>query len=190
MKNIAQKEEKRQPKIKTEMNGKGLTAHAGLLPVLTFMEKLLFRKRVQEAIGRGRGANAQYQIVDAMQMVVIGLIAGATSMVQIVKVWADEVLMKIAGWEEIPVDTTIGRIMKLVPQGDIVELTGIIHRFRGQVWKRAVRSGHELGRGRSEMWGAVYSTVDGVCGKQEGSEAGYNPKKKGLRSYHPVIAFV
>ena len=50
MKNIAQKEEKRQPKIKTEMNGKGLTAHAGLLPVLTFMEKLLFRKRVQEAV--------------------------------------------------------------------------------------------------------------------------------------------
>ena len=88
MKNIAQKEEKRQPKIKTEMNGKGLTVHAGLLPVLTFMEKLLFRKRVQEAVGMERGANAQYQIVDAMQMVVIGLIAGATSMVQIVKVWA------------------------------------------------------------------------------------------------------
>lgn len=38
---------------------------------------------------------------------------------QIVKVWADEVLMQIAGWEKIPVDTTIGRIMKLVTQGDI-----------------------------------------------------------------------
>src|SRR3989304_2501156 len=112
MKNIAQKEERKQPKIKTEMNGKGLTVHAGLLPVLTFMEKLLFRKRVQEAVRKERGANARYQIVDAMQMIVIGLIAGATSMVQIVKVWADEVLMKIAGWKEIPVDTTIGRIMK------------------------------------------------------------------------------
>jgi len=50
MKNIAQKEERKQPKIKTEMSGKGLTVHAGLLPVLTFMEKLLFRKRVQEAV--------------------------------------------------------------------------------------------------------------------------------------------
>ena len=190
MKNIAQKEEKRQPKIKTEMNGKGLTAHAGLLPVLTFMEKLLFRKRVQEAIGRGRGANAQYQIVDAMQMVVIGLIAGATSMVQIVKVWADEVLMKIAGWEEIPVDTTIGRIMKLVSQGDIVELTGIIHRFRGQVWKRAVRSGHKLRSALSDMWINVDSTVNGVYGNQEGAEVGYNPHKRGQKSYHPVIAFV
>ena len=95
MKNIPQKEGKKQPKIKTEMNGKGLTVHAGLLPVLTFMEKLLFRKRVQEAVHKERGANAQYRIVDAMQMIVIGLIAGATSMVQIVKVWADEVLMKL-----------------------------------------------------------------------------------------------
>ncbi len=27
----------------------------------------------------------------------------------------------MAGWKEIPADTTIGRIMKMVTQGDIVE---------------------------------------------------------------------
>ncbi|MFN3530932.1 MAG: IS1380 family transposase, partial [Candidatus Brocadia sp.] len=81
MKNIAQNEERRQPKIKTEMNGKGLTVHAGLLPVLTFMGKLSFRQRIQEAVRKERGANARYQFVDAVQMVVIGLIGGATSMV-------------------------------------------------------------------------------------------------------------
>ncbi|MBF8278317.1 MAG: hypothetical protein HW390_3390 [Candidatus Brocadiaceae bacterium] len=97
MKNIPQKTTRRQPKIKTEMNGKGLTVYAGLLPVITFMVKLFFRNRVQEAVSRKRGANAQYQIVDIVQMVVIGLIAGATSLVQIVKVWSDEVLMQIAG---------------------------------------------------------------------------------------------
>ena len=84
----SKKRGKKQPKIKTQMNGNGLTVHAGLLPVLTFMEKLLFRRRAQEAVRKERGANARYQIVDAMQMVVIGLIAGATSMVQIVKVWS------------------------------------------------------------------------------------------------------
>jgi len=190
MKNIPQKEIRRQPKIKTEMNGKGLTVHAGLLPVTTFMEKLFFRKRVQEAVSRKRGVNAQYQIVDVVQMVVIGLIAGATSMVQIVKVWSDEVLMKIAGWDKIPVDTTVGRIMKLATQGNVVEMTGLIHRFRGQVWKRAVRSGHKLRSALSDMWLDVDSTVDGVCGNQEGAEAGYNPHKKGQKAYHPVAAFV
>ena len=93
-------------------------------------------------------------------------------MVQIVKVWADEVVMKIAGWEKIPVDTTVGRIMKLVTQGDIVELTGIIHRFRGQVWKRAVRSGHKLRSALSDMWIDVDSTVDGVYGNQQGRKWG------------------
>ena len=190
MNNIPQKATRRQPKIKTEMNGKGLTVHAGLLPVITFMEKLFFRKRVQEAVSRKRGANAQYQIVDIVQMVVIGLIAGATSMVQIVKVWSDEVLKQIAGWDKIPVDTTIGRIMKLATQGNVVEMTGIIHRFRGQVWKRAVRSGHKLRSALSDMWIDVDSTVDGVYGNQEGAEVGYNPHKKGQKAYHPVIAFV
>lgn len=190
MKNIPQEETRRQPKIKTEMNGKGLTVHAGLLPVLTFMDKLLFRKRVQEAVNKERGANAQYQVVDAVEMIVIGLLAGATSMVQIVKVWADEVLKKMAGWEEVPVDTTIGRIVKLLTQGDIVELTGIIHRFRGQVWKRAVRSGYKLRSALSDMWIDVDSTVKGVYGDQEGADVGFNPRKKGQKSYHPLIAFV
>lgn len=190
MKNISHKEERKQPKIKTEMNGKGLTVHAGLLPVLTFMGKLLFRQRVQEAICKERGANAQYQMVDAVQMVVVGLIAGATAMVQITKVWADEVLMKMSGWKRIPVDTTIGRMMKLATQGDVVELTGVTHRFRGQVWKRAVRSGHRLRSALSDMWIDVDSTVDGVYGNQEGAEVGYNPKKKGQKAYQYLMAFV
>ena len=52
MKNIAQKETRKQPKIKTEMTGKELTVHAGLLPVVTFMGKLLFRKKIEEAVRR------------------------------------------------------------------------------------------------------------------------------------------
>ena len=190
MKNIAQKEARKQPKIKTEMNGKGLTVHAGLLPVLTFMGKLLFRERIHEAVRKERGANAQYQFVDAVQVVVIGLIAGATSMAQVVKVWADEVLMKMSGWKEVPVDTTIGRIMKIVTQGDIVELTGATHRFRGKVWKHAIRSGQKLRSALSDMWIDVDSTVNGVYGNQEGAEVGYNPHKRGQKSYHPLMAFI
>lgn len=111
MKIIAEKAVRKQPKINTEMNGKGLTVHAGLLPVLTFMGKLIFRERIHKAVHKERGANVQYEFVDIVQMVVIGLIAGATSIVEVVKVWADEVMRKMAGWEDIPVDSTIGRIM-------------------------------------------------------------------------------
>jgi hypothetical protein len=40
------------------------------------------------------------------------------------------------------------------------------------------------------MWIDVDSTVDGVYGDQQGAEVGYNPKKKGQKAYHPMIAFV
>jgi hypothetical protein len=36
----------------------------------------------------------------------------------------------------------------------------------------------------------VDSTVFGVCGNQEGVAKGYNPSKKGAKSYHPLIGFV
>jgi len=34
------------------------------------------------------------------------------------------------------------------------------------------------------------STVRGVYGSQEGAEKGYNPEKKGQKSYHPLLCFV
>lgn len=41
--NISQREQKTQPKVKTEMTGKDLTIHAGLLPVMNFINRLEFR---------------------------------------------------------------------------------------------------------------------------------------------------
>ncbi|KKO19877.1 MAG: hypothetical protein BROFUL_01390 [Candidatus Brocadia fulgida] len=114
MKTIAQNEERRQPKIKTEMRGKGLTVRAGLLPVLLSWGSCYSDREYKRQYVRSGGANARYQMVGGVQMVVVGLIAGATSMVQVVKVWSDEVLMKMAGWKEILVDSTIGRIMQLI----------------------------------------------------------------------------
>ena len=66
----------------------------------------------------------------------------------------------------------------------ILAFEGLIHYFRGRVWKRAVRSGEKLRSALVEMWVDVDATVDGVCGKQEGACKGYNPKKKG---HFPII---
>lgn len=190
MKKITQGLKKRQPKIKTEMTGKGLTVHGGLLPVLSFMDKLYFFKAVETALHKQRGANARYQFADAVQMIVIGVMTGATAMTQVAAVWADDVLRRMAGYGETPVDTTLGRIMKEASYRDVTAMEGLIHRFRTKVWKRAVRTGTCLKSAMSVMWLDVDSTVDGVFGKQEGAAKGYNPGKKGQESYHPLMAFV
>ena len=40
------------------------------------------------------------------------------------------------------------------------------------------------------QWVDIDSTVDSVCGSQEGAAKGYNPKKKGALAYHPQLAFL
>ena len=40
------------------------------------------------------------------------------------------------------------------------------------------------------QWVDIDSTVDSVCGTQEGAAKGYNPKKKGALAYHPQLAFL
>lgn len=190
MKKITQSREKKQPKVKVEMTGKGLTIYGGLLPVLNFMKALKFREKVRKEVGIDRSENAKYEMVDAIEMIVIGLMAGATAMEHMVAIWNDKVLQRISGWEAVPVATTLSRIIKLATPSDIIGIAGLVHHFRGRVWKRAVRSGHKLRSALVEMWVDVDSTVEGVCGNQEGAEKGYNPKKKGQKSYHPLMAFV
>lgn len=192
MKNISQREQKKQPKVrtvKTAMTGKGLTIHAGLLPVMNFMNKLGFWNKVKNEVHAERAPNARYQFSDAVEMIVTGLMTGATAMEHIATVWSDEVLLRIRGWETTPAATTLGRIMKLAGHANITELESLVHSFRGRVWKRAVRSGQRLQSALSCMWVDIDSTVDGVCGVQEGAQKGYNPKKKGQKAYHPLMAF-
>jgi len=40
-----------------------------------------------------------------------------------------------------------------------------------------------------QLWIDIDSTVKTVYGEQEGSAKGYNPHKRGARSYHPILAF-
>ncbi len=54
MMNIPNEGSRKQPKIKTEMAVKELSVHAGLLPSHTFMGKLLFGRRGQVAVRKGR----------------------------------------------------------------------------------------------------------------------------------------
>lgn len=190
MHKITQKRASAQPKISVEMNAKHLTVNAGLLPVLRFMDKLRLDTLVKQSVSTPpRAENADYQFHDALRMVVTGQIAGATAMTQVSKICGDEVVARMAGWDHVPVATTLTRIFKAIKQRNLVELESLIPRMRGKVWKRLVRHGKKLACATHRILIDIDSTVQGVCGAQDGAEVGYNPHKKGQKSYHPLIAF-
>lgn len=179
-----------QPNVKVVANGKGLTTNAGLLPVFRFLNRLDFRSRIASCAKVERGANARHQFSDCVVSVVAGFIAGADSLEKVEVIGADETLHKVTGSLPSGHSTTLGRVLRLAKAETVSGLESVVSHFRGRVWKAATRSGLKLRSACSVMWIDVDSTVVGVCGNPEGAEKGFNPKKRGQKSYHPLLAFV
>ena len=176
--------------VKILSTAQGLTSQAGLIPVVKYLDSIGFEKTVKRNVAHPRGDNADYHLSDVVLLTLVGMIGGATSMAKVTTVWADSVLRKVAGWIKVPVETTILRIFKEVSDAQISQFEALTHTLRGQHWRHLLRSGKSKVGRQPVQWVDVDSTVDTVCGRQEGSAKGFNPKKKGALSYHPQIAFL
>lgn len=158
--------------VKTEFTEKNLTGNAGLVHFGKFILKLNLKEILMKRIGILRGANAVYQVADAVVMLILGVIAGAKHMSHMALLRTDSVIRSIFEWEDFPDDTSLGRIFKLFSHASCQELSEVEDVVRRKVWRK-----RRFGRTTLDF----DSEVDGVYGSQEGAEAGYNPKKKGKR---------
>jgi hypothetical protein len=183
------KARKNSPKIRFESTGRNLTSQAGLIPVIKFLDKLGFTGLFNRHVNHQRAKNAQYRLVDGVFLIMTGLIGGAFSIGKCVALWSDGVLRQAAGWKRIPEETTVGRLFKEVGNRQISELETLVHAIRKRVWHRALRAGVSRIAAQCTHWIDVDSSVKTVYGYQEGTAKGYNPHKRGARSYHPLLAF-
>jgi hypothetical protein len=176
--------------VKMSATATGLTSQAGLIPVVKFLGRIGFEKIVSQTVPHQRGDNADYQLTDVIFMSLVGIVGGASSIAKLCAVWSDGVLREVAGWLKLPVETTISRLFKELSEKQINQLETVNHILRGQIWRKANRSGTSKVGLNPTQWIDIDSTVDSVCGTQEGAAKGYNPKKKGALSYHPQLAFL
>lgn len=178
------------PTIKVDATAKDMTTNAGLIPVLKFLTRLMLGKMISETVSTvERAPNAKYSFAGIMEMVICAQIAGASAIEHVSKICGDKIISRCAGWELVPDATTIGRVIKVACERNIHEIESVNADMRDKVWKHLVRSGHKLACAMSNMVIDMDSTVQGVYGKQEGAEKGYNPHKKGQLAYHPLMAF-
>ena len=177
------------PKIHYGEAGPAHTSQGGLAPVIQFLDHLGFNALFRQQVGHERSTNAIYSLVDAAYLIMIGLIGGARSLSQCVAVWSDQVLRRLAGWQRVPDETTLGRLFKEVRERHVSELETLNHALRQRVWARAAQVGRSRIGLQTQKWLDADSTVKTVYGRQEGAAKGYNPHKRGALSYHPLLAF-
>jgi hypothetical protein len=122
---------------------------------------------VSQAIPHQRGGdNADYQLSDGVLFALVGMIGGATSIAKLCAVWSDGVLRDIAGWNKVPVETTVGRLFKEVTEKQISQFESVTHKLRGQIWRQASRAGVSKVGLSPVQWVDMDSTVDSGCGQR------------------------
>ena len=114
-------------KVRFKKGARNLTAQAGLIPVVKFLQKHNIIQLIHGTVQHERGANALYDAVDAIFLPLVAMIGGARSISGVVTVWADSVLCRAAGWVRIPDEVTLGRILKTFKQEHVNNQETLIH---------------------------------------------------------------
>ncbi len=168
-------------RIHVEFTAKNITGNAGLILFGQFAEKLGIKKILDRRITIKRGANADYTMGDIITMLMMGVLAGIKHMSHLLFLKNDKVINTLFNWKLFPDPSTFGKLFKRFNHKHCQELSEVETETRKKVWTR--------------KWFPLItldmdSTVIGVNGHQEGAEKGYNPKKKGQDSYHPLLCFI
>ncbi len=67
-------------KIKIQSATKGLSAQAGMIPVVHFLKKHQLYKRLNQTLGLKRADNAKWQLSDAVYLSTTAIVAGARTL--------------------------------------------------------------------------------------------------------------
>ena len=142
------------------------------------MCRIGFEKIINQVVPHQRGDNAVYQLRDGILLTLVGMIGGATSIAKLCAVWSDGVLRAIAGWNKMPVETTIGRLFKEVTEQQISQFESVTPKLRGQIWRQANRAGVSKVGLNPVQWVDVDATVDSVAAPKRARPKAITPSKK------------
>src|SRR6201981_856152 len=162
--------------------GKNLTPYGGLLPVATMLEKLGFKKLVEETLSIYRMPRAMtiYQFLLGM---VLALYVGFSRLNHLRFVAHDAMLTGILKVWELPPQCTFWRFLASWHLGAARQLLQVQQRMRERVWEAANLR-------LTSITLDTDTTVHTLYGRQMGGRKSYNPKNKGKKSYQPILTFL
>jgi hypothetical protein len=165
-----------------DFSGKNLTPYGGLLPVATMLEKLGFKKLVEETLSVHRIPRAMtiYQFLLGM---VLALYVGFSRLNHLRFVAHDPMLTGVLQVEELPPQSTFWRFLASLHLQVAKQLLFLQRVLRQRVWEAA----HVQ---LDTVTLDTDTTVHTLYGRQMGGRKSYNPKNKGKKSYQPMLTFL
>ncbi len=157
-----------------------LTHFAGMALIHAFAQRLGLKRLVQQVL-RPAPRYREYHPADMVLAVLYAIIVGmdrvnATQILQY-----NGAFQRIVGLARFPDQTAVRRFLHRLRPRHIRQLVSLHDTLRRELFRRP--------HPRTSLVLDVDSVVLVVYGHAEGARVGYNPKKRGRRSYHPLLCF-
>lgn len=157
-----------------------LTHFGGLFLIQRFCNKLCLRRRL-ERILKSSPYWVEYHPADLVLVLLYVLIAGLPRVNRTHLLHYNGLFRSLVGLERFPDQTALRRFLRRLSPKAIRQIARLHDQLRAQVFS--------LPESRSSLVFHLDSVVLTLYGKQQGARVGYNPKKKGRPSYHPILCF-
>ena len=162
--------------------GKDLTPYGGLFPVATMLEKLGFRKLVEESLTVSRIPRFM-PVYEFLLSIVLSIYVGFFRLSHIRFVSQDPMLTGILKVTHLPPQSTFWRFLASLHLVVAQQVLAVQRKMRERVWAGAnVRL--------TAVTLDTDTTVHTVYGQQMGARKSYNPKNKGKKSFQPILTFL
>jgi hypothetical protein len=157
-----------------------LTHFAGMALIQAFCHRLGLRRLLQQTLRpapRYRTYHPAELVLALLYAIIVGLDRiNATQILQY-----NGAFQQIVGLPHFPDATTLRRFLRRLRPRHIRQLVRLHDQLRQALFARP--------RPRTSLVFDLDSVVLVIYGHAEGARVGYNPKKRGRRSYHPLLCF-
>jgi Transposase DDE domain group 1 len=165
-------------KVVLRQTPRAVTPFGGLSAFVEFLQRIGFPERVQQDLPFCLSSPNAIPGGQTFSAFLIAVVAGARRFAHSSMLRADRALHALLGMKRFPSDGTIRNLFKRFTQGMVVRMYEPL--WAWQVARLPKRDGgYSLD---------LDSTVFERYGQQEGARKGYNPKKHGRASHHPLLA--
>lgn len=168
-----------QTKLLLDETPKAITPFGGLASLLAFLGQIGYAQEVQQHLPfAAPTSNNSIPLAHTLTAFIISVVTGARRFAHCQWLRADHVLHAMLGMERFPGDDTIRNFFLQFTQAHI-------EAFWRPLWRWLLGL---LACGKAGFSLDLDSTVFSREGSQEGAAKGYNPRRKGRKSHHPLLA--
>jgi hypothetical protein len=164
--------------LKIEFTDKEITPWGGIALLQKMMDKMSFSQVLKDAPLPAQGSNRGYDPVQLIVQFIISIWSGASRYEHLEVTRFDGVMQQMFGWKSMAGHRAFARYFQKFSMEDNAKVFTYLYQW---FFNNLAFDNFTLD---------LDSSVVTRYGEQQGASKGYNPKKPGRNSHHPLMAFV